>query len=157
MCKNYWVKLVDGVKRILDRKTLWFVQSKVTLSQWFCAECEASNTVLLPFQASAEAAGRLSPPWLNTDSVNSAHASVGASAPQNIFAGAWEICSADAEKFVAAEKILALREAEGRRGVHKRICSSGKFGSFIIQSFQFGFNFLQAVAITSGHRVRRHF
>ena len=115
--------MVVGVKRILDWKTLWFVQSKVTLAQWFCAEREPSDTTLLLLQTSADAGAdaRPSPPRLNASKVKSAHAIVGASAPQKNFADAGERFSAASEKFSAPEKILCRREAEGWRGVHPRI------------------------------------
>ena len=82
---------------------------------------------------------------LNTISVNSAHAVAGTSQPTNHVADGSP---------GSAEKIRRLSLAAGRRGRQERNRASVKFVSFINNSFQLGFDFLQTVAVAARHRVR---
>ena len=87
---------------------------------------------------------RLSPLRLRIIKVNRTHAIVGASPPHNqVAAGVTR----------SAEKIFGLSPAAGGRGCQERNCASVIFSSFINDSFQFGFDFLQAVAVTPRHGV----
>ena len=53
-----------------------------------------------------------------------------------------------------SSKMRRLSPADGRRGCQPRNWFSGKFNSFINDSFQFCFDFLQAVTVTPGGCIR---
>ena len=84
-------------------------------------------------------------PEFNMIMVSMRHAMVGVSAPQSQrgVTTVWR----------ALGKIPRLSPADGWRGCQERKVLSGKFVSFIIQSFQFGLDFLQAISITASGRV----